>query len=293
MKVLVIGVSSYDTIIEIDHFPPKSKDFTIWPKSIHYSVGGTGAGKALALSTLGVSTTLATDLGDDAYKDKILEYLESSKIKIIRLKADVSTTHTNIMHSKGKRISIFTSSPKEVEYDDSLEEDIMNSDLVFLNINDYCRKYIPLIKKHKKTCVVDIHDYKENQLYHQDFIECADYLFVSHVHIDHHEDFLRRMIKDKSFVIITKAEEGSIAIDKNQEIYYQSAYKSLPFVDSNGAGDSFSVAFVIHYLKTKDPFSSLKFASIVSAYTCASKDIYNKNISYEKIEKVLNEESFH
>lgn len=292
MKLLVIGVSSYDTIIDVEHLPKMNKDLTIWPKNVHYSIGGTGAGKALALSTLPVSTTLATDLGDDEYKDKILDYLDKSKLNIIRLKADVSTTHTNIMHDNGKRISIFTSSPKMVEYKDSLEKEIMNSDLVFLNINDYCRQYIPLIKKYNKLCVVDIHDYIDGSSYHQEFIDCADILFVSHVHIGHHEDFLRRMIKNKSFVVITKAEEGSIAIDNNNKIYYQSAYKSLPFVDSNGAGDSFSVAFVYYYFKTKNTVSSLKFASVMSAYTCASKDIYNKDVSYETIEKVLDEESF-
>ncbi|MGD9964718.1 MAG: carbohydrate kinase family protein, partial [Candidatus Izemoplasmatales bacterium] len=221
MKSLVIGVSSYDTLIYIDNLSDIKSDYSTWAKRVSYNIGGTGAGKALALKTLGVNVTLATDLGEDEFGVKILDFLQKQEIKLKILKADKSTTHTNIMHDNGKRLSIFTSTPNQVEFAPSLESLISSSDIIFLNINDYCREYIPLIKKYKKITIVDIHDYDLGNPYHQEFIDASDILFASGINIKNQKKFLQDNIKDKEVIIITNAENGSIAIDKNNKIYHQ------------------------------------------------------------------------
>jgi sugar/nucleoside kinase (ribokinase family) len=275
MKALVIGVSSYDTLIYINGFPDLKDDMAIFANKTNYSVGGTGAGKALALATLGVETTLVTDLGDDEAKLKILDFLDIDNLNLKVLSADKSTTHTNIMYEKDKRISIFTSIPEKVKYDASAEKDIIESDCVFLNINDYCRMYIPLIKKHKKLTIVDIHDYDELNPYHAEFIDAADILFASGVNIKDHELFLKKMIVGKEAVIITKSSRGSIAIDKEGKIYHQKAYKLDYIIDSNGAGDSYSAGYVFEFFRSKSIDKAMKYGSICGAIACQSNLLYN------------------
>lgn len=287
MKILVIGVSSYDTLIYVDNLATQKEDAALWAKKVAYSIGGTGAGKALALSVLGAKTSLATDIGNDEVRDKILSFLRQEEIELTILKADKSTTHTNIMHGNGKRLSIFTSSPQNVEYNLAVEELIASSDAIFLNINDYCRKYIPIIKKENKTIVVDIHDYTLGNEYHQEFIDAADILFASGVNIIEQEQFLNNYIKGKELVIITNGDKGSIAIDKNNKIYHQESYNVKDLVDTNGAGDSYSAGFVFKYIKTESVEESLKFASICGALACESQDLYNPKATEEYVESIM------
>jgi sugar/nucleoside kinase (ribokinase family) len=191
------------------------------------------------------------------------------------------------MHGNGKRLSIFTSSPQHVEYNPIVEELVASSDAVFLNINDYCRDYIPIIKKEKKTTIVDIHDYSLGNEYHQEFIDAADILFVSGVNIIEQEKFLNDYIKGKELVIVTNGDKGSVAIDHNRKIYYQKPYIVEDIVDTNGAGDSFSSGFVFKYLKTKSVEESLKFASICGALACLSQDLYNPKASEKYVDLLM------
>lgn len=289
MKTFVIGVSALDTLIYMNDFPETiTEDMSLWANHTFKAVGGTGAGKALALDALGFETTLVTELGKDESKDFILDYYQkNTDLNLKILEADVTTTHTNIMHGEGNRISIFTSSSKEVKFNPALEKDIQDSDVIFLNINDYCRAYIPLIKKHHKLTIVDIHDYDLGNPYHQDFIDAADILFVSGVNIKEQENFLKEYINGKQLVVITNGKAGSIAIDNNHRLYKQSIYPHFKYVDSNGAGDTFSVAFTMHYLENKSIEEALKFASIAGALTCSSAYLYHPDGSYKYIKSMM------
>jgi len=287
VKALVIGVSSYDTLIYINSFPELKDDIAIFADKTDYSIGGTGAGKALALATLGVQTTLVTDLGDDQAKSKILSFLDVDNLNLKVLSADKSTTHTNIMYENDKRISIFTSMPEEVKFDSSIEKNIMESDCVFLSINDYCRMYIPLIKKHKKLTIVDIHDYDEFNPYHDEFIDVADILFVSGVNIKDHDLFLKKMIVDKEAVIITKSSLGSMAIDKTRKIYHQKAYNLDYIIDSNGAGDSYSAGYVYEFLRSESVAKAMKYGSICGSLACQSNLLYNPLATSSYIDKIF------
>jgi sugar/nucleoside kinase (ribokinase family) len=289
MKALVIGVSSYDTIIEIDQFPKLKSDVSIWAKNTYYSIGGTGAGKALSLNALGVETSLITELGRDQYRDKVMAIYNQTKIHTHILDADVSTTHTNIMYDGGKRLSIFTSMSRDVEIKADYENIIKENDIIFLSINDYCRDFIPMIKKHHKVCVVDIHDYDIGNPYHYDFIEAADILIASAVNIDDYTQFLKDHIKDKEMVILTMAERGSMAIDKHGQIYHQDAFTGLPVVDTNGAGDAFSVGFIYAYQRDHSIKEALRFASVCGAMACSSKDLFHPECNETKVNEYLQE----
>ena len=288
MKALVIGVSSYDTIIQVDKLPKNIlDDMSIWAKNIHHTVGGTGAGKALTLDCLGLKTQLVTDLGPDEYKDKVLDFYKQTNIEISILKSDQTTRHTNIMHDGDKRLSIFTSTPKEIDTSLNIDDKIRDADLVFLNINDYAKIYIPTIKKYNKKIVVDIHDYDIGNPYHQPFIDVSDILFVSDIHIKDDLAFLNNMIKGRELVVITKGKKGCIAIDSHHNIYKQDAIFAFDFVDSNGAGDAFSAGFMVAYYQQHSIKDALKYASICGALSCSSHDLFPLDFDIDMIDKYM------
>ena len=290
MKALVIGGVSLDTIIHIDQLNEIRDDMSIWANNIFKSIGGTGAGKALALSTLGIETCLITILGNDEPNIEIREYFANKKLKFKAFRADETTTHTNIMHSNGKRLSIFTTFPKENPYFDEEEAEkmILDSDIVFLNIDDFCRKYIPLLKLHKKTVVVDIHDYNPPNPYHQDFIDVADYLITSGINIKNQLDFLKSSIDSgKKVSIITLGDKGLIAMDDNGISYTVEAFDGFEYIDSNGAGDSFCVGFIVKLFESNDIMLALEFGNMCGAIACTSRDLYNLEYTKDKIEKLM------
>jgi sugar/nucleoside kinase (ribokinase family) len=288
MKALVIGVSSYDTIIQVDNLPKNIlSDMSVWAKNVHHTLGGTGAGKALTLDCLGLKTKLVTDLGPDEYKDKVLDFYKQTNIDVSVLKSDQTTTHTNIMHDEDKRLSIFTNTPKSIDTSLDIDHEIRDADLVFLNINDYAKSYIPSTKKYKKKIVVDIHDYDIGNPYHQPFIDVSDILFVSDIHIKDDLTFLNKMIVGKELVVITKGKKGCIAIDSHHNIYRQDAIFAFDFVDSNGAGDAFSAGFMVAYYQKISVKDALKYASICGALSCSSHDLFPLDFDIDSISKYM------
>ena len=287
MKALIIGGCSWDTLIKVGDIHSLEKDMSLWADNVVETVGGTGAGKALCLDTLGYDYTWITEIGNDIFGQKITQYLDLRKVQYLSMDVDKSTAHTNIMHSGGDRISVFTSSPtKESKPYHKIEEIIIESDLVYLNINQFCRQYIPLIKKHNKKVIVDLHDYNIGNPYHQDFIDIANVLTVSGVYITDQTSFLKQMIKNgKEIVIITNGNEGSIAMDSSGSIYKTPSYQQIEYVDSNGAGDSFCAIFGMEYYATKNIGKSLQLAAICGAMSCTTFDLFPNEITIEDIKK--------
>ncbi len=54
-----------------------------------------------------------------------------------------------------------------------------SSDIVALNLSNYCRRIIPLAKQHGKPMWCDVHDYDGKNEYHRDFIAGADVITMS------------------------------------------------------------------------------------------------------------------
>ncbi|QMS84916.1 carbohydrate kinase family protein [Candidatus Xianfuyuplasma coldseepsis] len=288
MKSLVIGGCSVDTLIHVPEINSIADDMSLWATNVSTNIGGTGAGKALALDVLSSKVTLITDLGNDEYRPIIESFFETTTIHVVPVETDKCTAHTNIMHSQGKRISIFTSVGTQIPPIPHEFYDIITTvDVVFLNINEFCRQYIPFLQNIDIPIVVDIHDYDEGNPYHQDFIDVADILIASGVSIPNHGQFLKKYIElGKEFVVITNGSKGLVAMDHKQ-VFELKGYTDFTYVDSNGAGDSFVAGMMIKYLETNDIKQSLVFGSICGAMSCTSYDLYNKKYTKEVIEKIV------
>ncbi len=289
MKALVIGGCSWDTLIQTDEIQELKDDLTLWSNHQHETVGGTGAGKALCLDTLGVETTLVTTMAEDQYRKNILSFFDDTAISIYPIPVEKNTTHTNIMHGQGKRISVFTNHSSEVpEADPTVIELIKQSDVVFLNINEFCLAYVDACISYSKLTVVDLHDYDPPNPYHQEFIRAAHIITVSDAQLPDSPSFMNEMINDhKQLMIVTKGRNGLVALDNKKNQYMIPAYMDLPFVDSNGAGDSLCSGFITSYLQSNNTKQSLRFGAVCGAYSCASEELYHRSASHNVITETL------
>ena len=79
-KVLVIGGTTFDSIVYLDKLPQGQPQTLFASSPLNETLGSTGAGKALNLTKLGIDTTLHSVIGDDEYGHKIIRKLKDAGV---------------------------------------------------------------------------------------------------------------------------------------------------------------------------------------------------------------------
>lgn len=241
-RVLVLGGVSYNMMIYVPAFPqPRAQ--TIFSHGYHETVGSSGAGKALNLHKLGLNVTLYALIGDDAAGEQAQTFFRQQGVRFCAgLDPGGTRRHVNLMDEAGERISIFIADgtfepPLDLDEVDGL---VAARDHVVLNITNYCRHFIPLIRAHHKPLWCDIHDYDGQNPYHHAFINAADYIFMSSANMPAYRDFMQRLIaQGKQLVVCTHGKQGATALTATGEWVETAAMPGTSLVDTNGAGDAF------------------------------------------------------
>ncbi|NJD04354.1 MAG: carbohydrate kinase [Ruminiclostridium sp.] len=83
------------------------------------------------------------------------------------------------------------------------------------------------------------------------------------------KEFVRRVIDEFSInvICITKGKDGCSVYSGNTAASYPEHVVKV--VDTVGAGDAFSAAFLAHYQKSGDPFESARLGNIMGAYVAS------------------------
>lgn len=284
-KVLIIGGTTFDSIIYLKNLPNPE------PQTIHYApfnetLGSTGAGKALNLTKLNVNNTLHSIIGDDQYGEKIVNGLKNSGVDFIYdVDPQGTERHVNLMDENGGRISIFvTQSSFQLDLDMlRIEELIKDCDVIVLNIVGYTKQLIPLIKKYNKPVWTDLHDYNVGNPYHEDYIDLADYIFVSSDNMSDYRPVMENwMSRGKEFIVCTHGKGGSTTLIKDGRWIETPIIKDYKFKDANGAGDSFFSGFLYGYLKQKSIEECLSLGTI-----CAGLCITSNELAFEGLSEAL------
>lgn len=283
-NILVIGGVTYDDLVYLDQFPEP------WPQTLfsrkHYAtVGGTGAGKALNLNRLGHRVTLHALLGDDAQGQLVRDYFQREGLCLVAENDPQGTErHINLMDAAGDRISIYAHAAtfEPVIDQGRLELLISGSDVVALNITNYCRYAIPLIKAAHKPLWIDIHDYDGQATYHQAFIDAAEVLFLSSDRMRDYRAFMQRMLAaGKQMVVCTHGKQGATALSRQGWVSAPALATSI--VDTNGAGDSFFSGFLHGYLQGESIPTCMHYGAVVASLTVTSPELCSDQLSSETL----------
>jgi len=289
-KVLVIGGTTFDSIIYLKNLPSPE------PQTIHYApfnetLGSTGAGKSLNLTRLNVDNTLHSIIGDDLWGNKIIDGLKAAEVNFVYdIDPKGTERHVNLMDENGNRISIFvTQSSFELILDMTrMETLIKECDIIVLNIVGYTKQIIPLIKKYNKPVWTDLHDYNIGNPYHEEYIDIADYIFVSSDNMSDYKLVMESwMARGKEFVVCTHGKNGSTTLTKDGRWIETPIIKDYKFKDANGAGDSFFSGFLYGFLKEKSIDDCLKLGTI-----CAGLCITSDELAFEGLSEALIEEEY-
>lgn len=286
-NVLVLGGTTFDSIITLKKLPDPT------PQTIHYApfhetLGSTGAGKALNLKKLNVPSVLHSIIGNDDYGERIIQSLQRHNVNFVYdIDPNGTERHVNLMDDEGNRISIFvTQSSDKLELDlSSLENLIHECDVVVLNIIAYTKQLIALCRKYNKPIWTDLHDYDGHNAYHEDFIEVADYIFMSSDNLKDYKSVMKRFLEaGKQLVVCTHGKSGSTALTNEGHWIHMDIIKDYPFRDANGAGDSFFSGFLYGFLRGRTTEDCLRFGTICAGLCINSAELVNDELSEQLLQ---------
>lgn len=290
-NVFIIGGTTYDHIISLDEFLQPVAQTIHQVNSLLEGTGSTGAGKALALNRFNIPVTLYSVLGDDHFGDHIIKHMSSEGVNFIfDIDPKGTERHFNIMNAEGERLSVFITQSSEHPKMDvgRIREAIEASDSIVLNIISYCKDIIPIVEEYNKPVWTDLHDYEDNNLYHEPFIDSADYIFLSSDNLsDYRKTMQTLMRRGKELVVCTHGKKGSTTLTKSGEWIDVPVLEDVKIVDTNGAGDNYFSGFLFAYMKGMSIADCMKYGTLCGATCISSEQLISKKLSADLIEKAF------
>jgi acarbose 7IV-phosphotransferase len=281
-SVLVVGGVSYDTVVDLEALPAPVPA-TVFSKGMRQTVGSTGAGKALNLCRLGFTTTLHSMIGADEAGEAVRAYFSQQPLLFIGAHDPRGTEqHINLMDRTGGRISIFTaySTFEPLVDHGALGALIQQQDAVVLNIINYCRYLIPILRHYGKPIWCDLHDYDPGNSYYEGFAAAADYVFLSSEKVaDYRVTMQQLMERGKRLVVCTHGTAGSTALTADGEWIDTPIIQRESFVDSNGAGDSFFAGFLYGYAQGYPIRHCLELATLNGGLCVTSPALFHPDLT--------------
>jgi sugar/nucleoside kinase (ribokinase family) len=287
-SVFVAGGATFDKIICLEQLP-EPKPGTVFSKCSYDTIGSTGCGKALSLQRLGLDTTFHAMIGADRSGDFIKGKMKEEGIRFIYDIDPAGTEeHVNLMDDSGNRMSVFT---KYATFEPELnlnkfDSIIAKNDYIVINIINYARRLIPIVKKYKKEIWCDIHDYDGTNEYHKDFIEAADYIFMSSDHMKDYRRFMEQMIvSGKKLVVCTHGKQGASALSPDGQFIEIPILDDYKRIDTNGAGDNFFSGFLYGFSKGFNLIKCLQYGTITAGLCVNSTELVNPNLNEKTVEQ--------
>lgn len=230
-RVVVIGPTSWDTVIDIANYPvnggfAQGKNHSERP-------GGAGMNIAAAVASSGVQTRFVSYVGDDTIGKQLLEYLERTAIQEIDVKVlPGASLHAVITVDDDGERTIFALEENrfsEIQSSVAFEKDDI---VVFPVWRTFYRTMLDLAHSVGATTVVGLNAIQDKEIE-------AEYIVGS---INDVTDF--EFASDRFHIaIITRGSHGVEILDGQEK--EQLPAKSVPIVDATGAGDSFLAGLLV------------------------------------------------
>ena len=274
--VLIAGPASWNRIVELDRLPEPvpHMQFALgdWE-----TVGGTSAGKALSLASLGRAVTLHTLLGGDIEGDRVRDALAAAGVDLLIGDGVATERHLNLMTRDGGRVSLYLATPQPRDDAPSPEAIDAMSDAaaIVLDLAPLSVALIPAARAAGRPIWTDIHDYDGTAEFHRPFIEAADAIFMNADGIGGDPlPFMERCITGgASLVVCTLGADGAVAVDARMLRHHVPA-EPVDVLDTNGAGDAFMAAVLDATLSGADVPDALRAGARHAASVLTTRHLH-------------------
>lgn len=287
--VLVLGGVGVDTIVRVPDLAIPPGDGIRVPPVRDYAAHS-GNGVALGFHGLGLRTKLADFLGEDPLGALVLARYTQAGLDFSHLPAPEGTPRAiNLVDRLGRRFSFFDARhpddaalPREfyLPFLESARHVHVAAGRAFGAFADARRLGV--------TTSTDLHSWDGVSEHLLAPSREADLVFLSSAGApDRIDDIMRGILADgrASVVVATEGADGCRALTRADPRVrrFPAAAPERPVVDSNGAGDGFSTAFMSRWFAGR-PLEECVLAGAVSgAFACGAHGTHEEQISEEQL----------
>ena len=250
LRVLVVGPVSCNEIIHLASLPEPVSG-THFAERAWTTLGGTSAGKALNLVSLGAEVTLLTVLGTDDVARRVRHSLEAAGVRVVGRdsRSGQCERHVNLMTDAGERVSIYAHLPEPAADWTRADaaEHLPEADVVVADLAEHVRPWVAWAQDVGVPVWSDLHDYDGASAFHAGFA-LADHVQLSSVALADWRAFAERSATERGgTVVVTHGAHGSSAVGPDGA-WVDVPGEQVDVVDTNGAGDAFFAGFLVSRL---------------------------------------------
>ena len=292
--MLVAGGVGIDTIVRVPSLPLAMADSIHVPPVIDY-VAHTGNGVALGLLALGHRPLLLDYIGEDPQAELVLARYRERGLEFDYLVHESGTRRSvNLVGPDGRRLSLY-----DGRHPDTLRMPrafylprMREAEHVHLSIVPWARELFDDAQALGLPVSTDLHDWDGRNPYYHDFAWRSDLVFLSSAVLGEGVfEVMRAILREgrAQVVVATAGAQGSYALERGSiEVRHTAAARlDLPVVDSNGAGDAFSSAFLHAWCAGQPIDACMRAGAVSGAFACAFHGTAERSLTQAELARYL------
>ena len=280
-KILVIGSANMDFSMNFYKMPERGETL-VDDGGVAYVPGGKGANAAIAFKRLGAESVLCAKLGADVHGQKLYNYYKELGLNTSSVKVDHDNpTGLAVLMREGdgsNRIIVYPGANNHLTTEGITEAFECNPDAVYLGFEIPFQMVVNAAKvAASKNIPIFIDAAPANKDYDLEKLppveifspnETETFEFTG-IMPNSMESSLRaalalsRKVKAK-YIVIKQGAKGAFLYDGKRYNTFP-AIKTAKVVDTTAAGDAFTAALTLEYLRTQDIREAIKYANAAGA----------------------------
>lgn len=274
-RVLVNGPASWNTLVLLDRLPEPVPHMA-FARRHWQGLGGTSAGKALALARLGVPVTLRTVLGTDDDAAAVRAALEHPLLDVVgQVVTGPTEHHLNLMSARGERISLYLdAAPDPGPASREVLDVLRTAPVAVIDLAGHSLELLAAAQAAGTEIWCDVHDDDGAAAFQEPFRAAADVLVVSEDRLTDPRAYLTaRVAGGARWAVCTRGSRGAVALGAEEGWVEVDAVPVAEVVDTNGAGDAFVAGMLAARLDGRPLADCLRWGAVAGALCVQSRHL--------------------
>ena len=286
-KILLIGSANMDLSMNVYKIPEPGETL-LDDGGIAYTPGGKGANSAIAFAKLGGECVFCTKLGRDAHGQKLFNYYKENGINTsyIKVDAEAPTGLAVVMKEAdgSNRIIVYPGSNKLLNNDNIAEAFACNPDALYIGFEIpfnmavaaakiASAKNIPIfVDAAPASKEYPLEDLPPVEVFSPNETETFEYTGIMPKGADTcltAAHALYTKLKAK-YIVIKLGARGAYVYD-GKYCNFVPAYKADAVVDTTAAGDTFTAALTLEYLRCRNINTAIRYGAAAAAIAVSRK----------------------
>lgn len=274
-EILVSGLINLETTLQIEAFPIPYSPVRYPFHGVRSTVSGVGYNLAKALTRLGDRPRFLSLIGRDPPAQLVRQALVEDQINLDYILPTLDQTPQSVIlydHEGRRQINVDLKDIQEQRYPEERFEAALEGcqTAVLCNVN-FSRPMLAPARQAGKRIATDVHAISDlEDEYNRDFMAAADILFMSDENLPQAPETWARRVLDRfpaEIIVIGLGAQGALLCVRSDHFVERlPAVTTRTVVNTIGAGDALFSAFLHSYLRSRDPYRSIRRAMVFASY---------------------------